>query len=128
MPRSSQVVIGALSAGLALAACSAAGVGDSSRAGAGMASADMPTGVTAGNGTIAGQASTGGGSAGSAAAEAGETAESPHGGDDGHSAGGVGASTGVGAGGAGQPEIPPFSVRAVFGVPPDNLGAQDPTI
>jgi phosphatidylserine/phosphatidylglycerophosphate/cardiolipin synthase-like enzyme len=130
MPRATRVTICTISAWLVFGACS--GAGDSSNAvGAGAAGASTGASSGAAAEAEAGQASALGGSgAGSAgkSTDQGDAGETTLGGASAGNTGDAGAATSAGAGSGGQPATPPFSVRAVFGVPPDNLGAQDPTI
>jgi phosphatidylserine/phosphatidylglycerophosphate/cardiolipin synthase-like enzyme len=133
MPRTLLAVICALGAWCGLGACSGSGASSNGGSGgAGVGVAGTSRGATAGSAATAGQASPVGGSfagsGGESTNQAGDAGESAGAGGSGGDAGTAGAVTSAGTGSAGQPATPPFSVRAVFGVPPDNSGAQDPTI
>jgi phosphatidylserine/phosphatidylglycerophosphate/cardiolipin synthase-like enzyme len=133
MPRTPLALMCVLSTWCGLGACS--GLGDAASdggGGAGVGVAGTSRGATAGAAATAGQASPVGGSAGGSGGEptnqGGDADESAGAGGSAGNAAAGGAVASAGTGSAGQPPNLPFSVRAVFGVPPDNRGAQDATI
>jgi hypothetical protein len=121
------LAVSAFSAWFVLGACSSSSDAPGT-VGAGGTSATGGTSAASGASTGATNLG-GGGSAGSEpTSQGGDVGERASSGGTAGSVGSAGSASIAGAGSGGQPETPSYSVRAVFGVPPDNLGAQDPTI
>ncbi len=101
--------------------------GDGAGATAGMVGS---AGASAGAAALSGGANpAAGGSAGSEpTTQGGDAGEPATSGGTAGSVGSAGAVSRAGAASGGAPAAAPYTVRAVFGVPPDNSGAQDPTI